>query len=458
MKHLLIASLLFLCQAFIMAQTDEQIIKTIYQEELSNSPVYEDLRFLTKEIGNRINGSPELAGAVEYTKALMTRYQFDTVYLEPVKVPNWKREKNEIVKIINSPTSGGKLLNCIALGNSVGTGEDGITGEVIEINGIEELQITDRNLIEGKIVFLNKPFDKSLFRVLEGYANAVNQRVSGASKASEKGAIAVIVRSVTPGNTDTPHTGNMFYAEGIPKIPVVAVSTNDADVLSASIKQEPGTEVYMEIHCTANEDADSYNVIGEIKGNQYEDQIILVGGHLDSWDVGEGAQDDGAGCVQSIEVARLFNALDIEPRHTIRVVLWVNEENGLSGAAEYAENSRNSGEKHIAAIESDMGGFLPLGFYYDTNNETALKKLMSWKKYFEPYQASYLDKGLPVFDIVPLKDDNILLLGLMANLQKYGSIYHTEKDVFEIVDKRELELGAAAMASMVYLIDKYGID
>lgn len=458
MKYLPLLSLLFFSQTNIIAQSDELVIKSIYQEELSNSPIYEDLKYLAKEIGNRINGSKQLSEAVKYTRELMINYQFDTVYLEPVKVPNWKRESNEIIKIIHSSEYGNKELNCIALGNSVGTGKDGIKGEVIEIDGIEELQSTDRTLIEGKIVFLNKPFDKSLFKLLEGYAEVVNQRTSGASKAAEKGAIAVIVRSVTPENTDSPHTGNMFYTDGIPKIPVVAVSTNDADILSSVIMQEPKTEVYIELHCSTYEDADSYNVIGEIKGNQFEDKIILIGGHLDSWDVGEGAQDDGAGCVHSIEVVRLFNALKIETRHTIRVVLWVNEENGLSGAAKYAEKIFNTGEKHIAAIESDMGGFLPLGFFYDTDNEAALSKLMSWKKYFEPYQVSFLSKGLPVFDIVPLKDDSILLLGLMANLQKYVSIYHTENDVFENVDKRELELGAAAMASMVYLIDKHGVD
>lgn len=457
MKYIIIISFLAFSFASINAQADEEIIKNIYQEELSNSPVFEDLQYLAKNIGNRINGSEKLEKAIEYTRDLMIKYQFDTVYLQAVKVPNWKRENNEIVKII-SPKKGSKQLNCIALGNSVGTGDKGITAQVIEIDGMEELQITDRKLIEGKIVFLNKPFDKSLFKLLNGYAKVLNQRTSGASKASEKGAIAVIVRSITPENTDSPHTGNMFYTKGIPKIPVVAVSTNDAEVLSARIKQEPQTEVYIELHCTTYEDANSYNVIGELKGNQNKDQIILVGGHLDSWDVGEGAQDDGAGCVQSIELIRLFKALGIEPRHTIRVVLWVNEENGLSGATKYAETIKNSGEKHIAAIESDMGGFLPLGFFYDTENEIALNKLMSWKKYFEPYQVSCLEKGLPVFDIPPLKNDNILLLGLMANLQKYVSIYHSEKDVFEVVDKRELELGAAAMASMVYLIDKYGVD
>jgi hypothetical protein len=250
----------------------------------------------------------------------------------------------------------------------------------------------------------------------------------------------------------------MIYKQGVTKIPAVAISTNDADFLSDLIKREPKTQVYIELHCHTFEDAISYNVIGELKGNQYQDQIILVGGHLDSWDVGEGAHDDGAGCLQSIEVLRLFNALNIKPRHTLRVVLWVNEENGVSGGAVYAEESKLNNTKHIAALESDMGGFLPLGFFYDTDNEAALERLMSWKRYLEPYQVFQISRGLPVFDIIPLKDDNILLLGLMANLQKYSTLYHSEKDVFEAIDKRELELGAAAITSMVYLIDKYGID
>jgi len=457
MKNLFIILLSMMCFSNTYSQSDDSIIQKIYREQLTKSPVYENLRFLSKEIGNRVNGSHQLETAIEYTRQLMIKYQFDTVYLQPIKIPNWIREPNETVRVINSP-SVKRDLNCIALGNSIGTGEEGLIGEVIEINGLDDLTKTDKDLITGKIVFLNQHFEKGNINILESYAKVLWQRANGASQASAKGAIAVIIRSLTPVNNNSPVTGGINYQEGIKKIPAVAISTNDADLLSAQIKQTPETKIYIEIHCKTLKDVTSYNVIGEIKGSQFPDEIILTGGHIDTWDIGEGAHDDGAGCLQAIEVLRLFRALNIEPKHTLRAVMWVNEENGVSGGAAYAEESILKNTKHIAAIESDLGGFLPLGFYYDTNNEAAINRLMSWKKLFEPYQLLQFDKGLPVFDILPLKNEKNLLLGLMTNMQKYSGLYHSENDVFETVDKRELELGAAAMASIVFLIDKYGIE
>ena len=455
MKSLFVIILVVINTYNVFSQSDEKILANIYQMTLKNSPIYENLRYLTKKIGNRINGSPQLAAAIEFTRQLMIEYQFDSVYLQPVMVPNWTREKNEIVKIINSPSLGNQSLNCIALGNSIGTGDEGLVGEVIEINGMDELKKTDKNLVNGKIVFLNQTLDNSLINILEGYSKVFNQRTLGASQASIKGAKAVIIRSITTGIDDSPHTGNIFYEDGVKKIPAVTISTKDADMLSKHLKREPKTTIYLELHCRTLANVLSYNVIGEIKGNLFPDEIILVGGHIDSWDVGEGAHDDGAGCLQAVEVLRSIKVLNIQPKHTLRVVLWVDEENSVSGGKAYAEKCQQNKSKNIAALESDFGGFLPIGFYIDTDNEVALSKIISWKRYFEPYQIFQFSKGDAGVDVYPLKNDGILLMGLMTNLQRYSTLHHSDKDVFEEVDKRELELGAATMTSMVYLFDKY---
>lgn len=455
MKNLVVLVLLIFCAYNASAQSDEQIIRNIYEEQLGNSSSYENLKYLSKEIGNRINGSPQLTAAIEFTRQLMLNYQFDTVYLQPVMVPNWKRREKEILKIINSLSLGNKMLNCISFGNSTGTGPDGLSGEILEIKSLDDLKHIEKNQIQGKIVFLNKTIDPSKFDILDEYAKNIGVRQNGANIAAEKGAIAVIVRSLSTGIDHYAHTGNMSYSDPDKKIPALAIGNEEADMLSSLLVKEPETELYIETYCETYEDVLSYNLIGEIRGTEFPNDIIVVGGHIDSWDVGEGAHDDGAGCVQSIEVGRTFKVLKIEPKRTIRIVLWVDEENKQSGAKEYAKQCKVNKTNHIAAIESDYGGYLPLGFYIDTDNEVALKMVNSWKEYFHPYEMFQFVEGHAGFDITPLKNDDILLLGLKTNLQQYASIYHSEKDIFELVDRRELALGAAAIASMVYLIDKY---
>lgn len=460
MKNLLFYILLVLNTNYALSQSDEIIIQNIYHEQLTNSPVYENLRYLTKEIGNRINGSSQLASAVAYTQQLMTQNQFDTVYLQPVMVPNWIRGKKEVVKIMNSPSRGNLELNSLAIGNSIGTGDEGLSAQVIEINGLDELKKIDEDSVRGKIVFLNQPLDRSLINMWDAYHKASGQRNNGASQASIMGAKAVIVRSLAIGNDGSPHTGYMAYDEGVIKIPAVAISTNDANILSDLLKEEPNTVIYLELDCQTKENVLSHNVIGEIKGSEFPKEIIVVGGHLDSWDVGEGAHDDGGGCLQAIEVLRSFKALSIQPKRTLRVVLWVDEENNWNGNTIYTEKSKESKENSIAAFESDRGVFTPFGFYIDTDNELALQKIKTWKSYFEPYKIFQFREGQGNAgeDITPLKNSKIVLFGLMPDSQRYFTLHHSEKDVFEAVDKRELELGAAAMTSMVYLIDKYGIN
>ncbi|MEQ9302321.1 MAG: M20/M25/M40 family metallo-hydrolase, partial [Marinoscillum sp.] len=454
MKQLLFAFLLI--PATIQAQSDhETTIKKIYDHQLTNSPVYENLRYLCKEIGPRLSGSPQAAAAVEYTRQLMIDYGFDTVYLQPVMVPHWVRGPQEITRVTNSSIKGNFALNSIALGNSVGTGPGGVHAEVVEVKSIEEVNALGKS-VEGKIVFYNGAMDPSKVNTFAAYGGAVVQRAYGASEAGKFGAKAVIVRSMTNRRDDVPHTGTVVYKPLMPQIPAVAISTNDADELSKLISGQKGLKVYLETHCEMKQDVLSYNVIGEIKGTRYPNEIIVVGGHLDSWDVGEGAHDDGGGCMMSIEVGRTFLELGVEPQRTIRVIMFMNEENGLRGGKAYADVAREKGEQHIAALESDSGSFGPMGFS-STGKDEQRSKIQSWAHYFKPYHVWNFENVGSGADISPLEDQGVFLMEMEPNPQKYFNYHHTEADVFEVVDKRELELGAATLTSMIYLIDQEGI-
>lgn len=431
------------------------MIKKIYDHQLTESPVHENLRYLCKEIGPRLSGSPQAAAAVEYARQLMMGYGFDTVYLQPVMVPHWIRGKQEVTQVTNSAIKGSFTLNSTALGNSVGTGSGGVHAEVVEVKSIDEVNKQGR-AVEGKIVFFNGEMDPTKVNTFAAYGGAVVQRAYGASEAGKLGAKAVIVRSMTNRKDDIPHTGSLVYKPLMPQIPAVAISTNDADELSKLIKGQNDLKVYVETHCEMKEDVLSYNVIGEIRGSEKPDEIIVVGGHLDSWDLGEGAHDDGGGCMMSIEVGKSFIQLDIKPKRTIRVVMFMNEENGLRGGKEYAEVAKAKGEKHIAALESDSGSFGPMGFSSMGKDEQR-EKVQSWAPYFTPYHVWDFERIGSGADISPLEDQGVFLMEMEPNPQKYFNYHHTEADVFEVVDKRELELGAATLTSMVYLIDQEGI-
>jgi hypothetical protein len=453
MKYLL--SLMVALPLLCLGQTHQENIKKLFDTELTNGHAYKNLRVLCKEIGNRLSGSPEAAAAVEYTRQLMESYGFDTVYLQPVMVPHWVRGERDVVRIINSNKVGTKELNSLALGNAIGTGPGGLVGEIIEVSGIDQVNELGKK-VEGKIVFYNGAMDPTLVNTFSAYGGAVSQRGSGASEAAKFGARAVIIRSMSNRKDDIPHTGSLRYKALMPIIPALAISTNDADLLSGLLKDQPNLKIYLESHGKQLEDVLSYNVIGEIRGTEKPEEIIAVGGHLDSWDVGEGAHDDGSGCIQAIEALRLYKALGWKPKRTIRAVMWMNEENGLRGGTEYARVAKEKGEKHIAALESDSGGFLPIGFS-STGKDEQRAKLMSWKEYFLPYNIWQFERMGGGADIGPLRDQGPLLIGLSPDSQKYFIYHHTPADVFEAVDQRELELGAAAMAAMVYLLEQEGI-
>jgi carboxypeptidase Q len=447
--------ILFFFPVLAFAQGHEAKLKTIYTTELTDGHTYENLRILCKEIGNRLAGSPGAAAAVEWTKQVMERYGFDTVYLQPVMVPHWDRGEKDIARIIDSKTHGTVDLSALALGNTQGTGPGGLLGQVIEVQGLAELQAIGSQ-VKGKIVFFNGPMDPSKIDAFEAYSGAVGQRSSGAAAAAKWGAIATLVRSMSNRVDDFPHTGNQRYVPEYAAIPALAISTQDANLLSKLLAQQPDLSVYLESHGEMKTEKLSYNVIGELWGSEYPEEIIAVGGHLDSWDVGEGAHDDGAGCMQGIEVLRLYKQLGWKPKRTLRAVMWMNEENGLRGGQEYARVAKERGEKHIAAIESDSGGFLPIGFS-STGTDAQRSKLSSWADLLRPYQLWNLQKLGGGADIGPLRDQGTFLIGLLPDSQKYFIYHHTEADVFESVDQRELELGAAAMAALVYLIDQEGI-
>ncbi|WP_157630106.1 M28 family peptidase [Thermonema rossianum] len=436
----------------LRAQNDSLLIRKIYDEALDSHVAYNYLEYLSNRIGGRLSGSPQAAAAVEYMRAVMDTLPFDTVYLQPVMVPHWVRGDKEEARAL-SDRRGSIDLRICALGNSVGTGEGGISAPVVEVHSFDELKALGRKKVEGKIVFFNVPMNQHHIETFPAYGEAVRYRVLGASEAAKLGAVAVVVRSVGTALDDEPHTGSLRYEEGVPPIPAVAVSTKGAEQLSALLRQDPSTRLFIETHCRMLPDVLSYNVIGEVWGTQ-RDTIIAVGGHLDAWDNGDGAHDDGAGCVQSVEAIRLLRKLGVKPRYTWRVVLFMNEENGLRGGMEYARVARERGEHHLLALESDAGGFSPRGFSFDMAPEHFRRIQALLKNTLEPYGLHIFRLGGSGADISPLKGSATILAGLRPDSQRYFDYHHTAIDTFDKINRRELALGAAAMASLVYLANQ----
>lgn len=432
-------------------ENDARVIKDFFDTALTKSEAYYNLEYLSNEIGGRLSGSPEAQQAVEWGEKLMKDYNFDKVWLQPVMVPHWVRGAKEEAHFTTNNTQIDVAL--CALGGSVATGENGVSGEVIEVKSLEEAEQLGEQL-KGKIVFFNRPFDATLIQTFRAYGGCVDQRVNGAKVSGKFGIKGVIVRSMTHAIDDYPHTGTMSYGD-LPddqKVPTAAISTVAANALSEALKSDPNLEFWFKMSCETLPDAPSFNVIGELTGSEFPDEYITVGGHLDSWDLGDGTHDDGAGIVQSIDVLRLFQLNDIKPKHTLRAVLFMNEENGLRGGLKYAEEAKAKNEKHIAALESDSGGFTPRGFTFDAN-EKNYELFLSWKELLTPYGLHEIDKGGSGADIGPLKDDNISLFGYRPDSQRYFDYHHAESDTFDKVNKRELELGSASMAALVYLLD-----
>lgn len=440
------------------AVQDSVMLKKLYTTALTDGKAYDWLDYLSNEIGGRLSGSYEAELAVKYTEAELKELGLDKVWLQPVMVPKWTRGFKEYA-YIESPTGDKTITNICALGGSVPTPNLGIKAEVVEVKGLEELAALGREKLEGKIVFYNRPMQPELIQTFEAYGGCVDQRYSGAAEAAKFGAVGVIVRSLSLRMDDFPHTGAMSYGDTPvnQRIPAAAISTNGAEYLSSLLKLQPNLLFYFKQNCKTFDDVQSYNVIGEITGSTKPNEYMVVGGHLDSWDLADGAHDDGAGCVQSMEVLRLFKKVGYRPNHTIRVVLFMNEENGLRGGKKYAEEAKRKNETHRFALESDAGGFTPRGFTFDTDAAN-FKKVQSWEGLFKPYLIHYFEKGYGGADIGPLKGNINVLAGLRPDSQRYFDYHHAANDTFDAVNKRELELGAATMASLVYLFDKYGTE
>ncbi|MGZ8545583.1 MAG: M20/M25/M40 family metallo-hydrolase [Flavisolibacter sp.] len=458
MKQLL--PVILFCSLFMDVngqQEDSIFIKRLSEEILVNSKAYENLRVLTKQIGGRLAGSPQMVKSEKWGLKAMQDAGAENAWFQQCMVPYWVRggKDQASAQFRQNQKNLVKPLDIVALGNSKGSGAKGVTAEVIEVKNFDELE-SRKDEIKGRIVFYNVKFNPSYVKTFESYRDAVGYRGAGPGRAAKYGAAAVIVRSMSHSTDNHPHTGSTRYDSAYAMIPAVAIGLQDADWLSNALQKQP-LKVTLKTNGYFKPDTIGHNVIGELKGSQFPDEYITVGGHLDSWDNCEGAHDDGAGCVQTIEILRAFKALGYQPKRTIRFVLFANEENGLRGGNKYAEEAKAKGEKHIFALESDAGGFTPRGFGFTVSDEQ-FQKILSWQKLLAPLGASELTRGGGGADIGPLnRSQKTPLAGLSPDSQRYFDVHHARNDVFEAVNKRELDLGALNMAALIYLVDKYGL-
>ena len=460
LKHLLISVTIFLatCLSATAQNGDSEMIKKIASEILLNGIAYANLHSLCKTVGSRLSGSSGMYKAEEWGLKVLKDAGSENTWLQQCEVPHWVRGKKELARYKTTRKNTDPVFEILALGMSVGTGDKGVTAPVIEVKNFEELE-KRKEEVKGKIVFFNYPFNKTLLR--GAYDDAVKYRGGGASAAAKHGAVAVIVRSVTGAYDDFPHTGSLRYNDSFPKIPAVAISTMGAERLSKLNETDYKNEPFLiRTNCEMLPDTTGHNVIGEIKGSEFPDEIITIGGHLDSWDPGEGASDDGTGIVQSIEILRVFKTIGYRPKRTIRIVLFANEENGLRGGTKYAAEAKVKNEKHVMAMESDGGAEYPRGFTCGMTKEQ-FEKVKEWTNYFEPFDATrfnFNEGGGGGADIGPLQTTfKTAQFGLSTTGQRYFDVHHAASDVFEKVNAQELNLCVVVMASMVYLVDKYGL-
>lgn len=438
---------------FSSYKTDSATIKKMADNVMTNDAIYENLRYLCKKIGPRLSGSANAEKAVLATKKMLQDAGADTVYLQPCMVTHWVRGEKEIgYAVINNK----KIpLQITSLGNSEGSKGKLIGAEIVEVKTMDELKKLGNN-VKGKIVFFNITMNPTMIQTFGAYGSAGVGRRSGPAEAARYGAIACLVRSLASNVDEHPHTGTTRYNDSLPKIPAVAISTSNAEMLSENIKANKKVTVFLKNNCSLLAPVLSYNVVGEIRGTTYPNEIITVGGHLDSWDLAEGAHDDGAGIVHSIEVIRALKATGIKPKRTIRSVMFMNEENGGGGADAYAAFAKEKKEQHIFALESDAGGFTPRGFTFGMPKEK-LAVVQQWTKLFYPYGVYELIAGGGGSDIQPLAEMGVPVAGLRVDSQRYFDVHHAETDVFENVNKRELQLGALNMTVLIWLVSEYGL-
>lgn len=429
---------------------DSVQLKKISDEILVNGKAYQDLRELTKDIGNRLSGSANYEKAADWAMKKLKEAGADKVWFQPVLVNVWTRG-NESLKI---KTGNGKWeeIKMLSLGNSEGTKGKDLKGEIILVKTLEEFEKLPEAYVKDKIVFFNYAFKQDYVVTGNAYRDAGKYRRVTPSEVAKKGGRAVIIRSLTSSFDDEPHTGTTYYNTGVAKIPAVAIGAETADRMEKALLNNEKIEAVLNSSCGMNGQMLTKSVIGEITGKK-DQHVIVVAGHLDSWDVGEGAHDDGAGIVQSIEVLRTFKNLKLQNHHTIRVVCYANEENGVSGGKTYLDTVRKAKEPHVFALESDSGGFTPRTFNLNMKSSQA-KTITSWEKLFAPYGVFDFQLGHSGTDIEPLRELNVPTAGLSTDSQRYFDLHHTAEDTFEKVNRRELLLGATVMTQLIYLIDK----
>jgi carboxypeptidase Q len=451
-----VGTFVFLAVLASRASADDPLVEVsrkIAAETTTNGKAYANLRELTT-IGPRLSGSDGAAKAIEWAKRKLESCGCDRVILQPAMVPHWTRGNLEKATVVSATHP--VALKVTALGPSVGTPKEGVEAGVIEVQGLAEVEKLGP-AVRGKIVFYNRPMTYGGRGAYGSYGKTVDQRYRGAAVAAKQGAVAVLVRSMTAlPDDDHPHTGMLKYEKGVPMIPAAALSTHSANELSALLKTDPKLTVKLNLSAAQHPDVSSFNVIGEFTGRDLPQEYVVVGGHLDSWDLATGAHDDGTGVVQSIEVVRALKALGLRPRRTIRVVLFMAEEFGGLGAEEYARQAKAKGEKHFAAIESDSGGFAPIGFGV-SGTEQQVATVKRWAPYLGLFHADSIKKGGGGTDIEPLAPMGTITIGYIPDSTHYFDFHHSARDRIEAVNIEELQAGAGAMTTLAYLLAEQGL-
>jgi hypothetical protein len=456
MKQLFILAAFIPMLASAQSNADSVYIKKISDEIMRNGKAHDLLRELTKGIGGRLAGSVQYTKAVQWGEASLKKLGADKVFLQECMMPNWKRGgKDQAAVVVQNGKKTNRSLDVLALGNSLGTGGKPLVAEVIAVQDFDEME-AKKDQLKGKIVYFNNKFNPTNIQTFKSYGEAGQYRRSGPSRAAKYGAVGVMIRSLTEATDNNPHTGTTGYDEAYPKIPAIALGNEDADYIWSTTRNN-SIKVSMTTNGSFGPDVVGHSVVAELTGTEFPNEYITVGGHLDSWDVNEGAHDDGAGIVQTIEIMRALKVLGYKPKRTLRFVLFANEENGMRGGNKYAEEAKKNNEKHVFALESDAGGFTPRGFGF-TVSAAQLTKVQSWLPLLKPYGTDFLQAGGGGADIGPLnRTFGTPIAGLMPDSQRYFDIHHARSDVFENVNKRELNLGAVNMAALIYLVDQYGL-
>jgi carboxypeptidase Q len=432
------------------ASSPREVVDRIVTTALTSPQAYPMLERLVAAAPKRLAGSPGLDAALEWARGEMQRAGLQNVHLEGCRVQHWERGSVEELALLDEDGKVVEHFAVTALGGSVATPAEGVEAEVVEVRDRAELETLGERA-RGKLVFFNQPMDPASRDSFEAYGRAVWQRSVGAVEAARRGGAGAIVRSMTTRLDDLPHTGGMRYEDGLPQVPAVAISTVGAAKLSERLARGDVVRVRMRLECRTLEDAPSANVVGELVGRELPEEIVVVGGHIDAWELGTGAHDDGAGCAQSIEAARLLVACGLKPRRTIRVVLFTNEENGLAGARAYRDAHAEELDRHVLALETDRGGFLPRGFTTDAN-PTALSALRALAEPLASIGCETVKAGGGGADIGVLAASGVPLVGLLPDSQRYFDVHHCARDTLDQVSPRELELGAAAIASLLWRV------